>query len=89
MNVRFLDQQARGGRPAAVGSSPPRRRRRPGRLAAGRLTAPRRAERGALTWFYWRQTGEGPRVIKLPNGQLRVRRSALGRWLGDLEQDAA
>lgn len=41
------------------------------------------------TWFYWRQTGKGPRVIKLPNGQLRVRRSALGRWLGDLEQDAA
>ncbi|MEV6366797.1 helix-turn-helix domain-containing protein [Micromonospora musae] len=41
------------------------------------------------TWFYWRQTGKGPRVIKLPNGQLRVRRSALGRWLGQLEQDAA
>ncbi|NHO83137.1 AlpA family transcriptional regulator [Micromonospora sp. CMU55-4] len=41
------------------------------------------------TWFYWRQTGKGPRVIKLPNGQLRVRRSALGRWLVDLEQDAA
>ncbi|TNH31412.1 helix-turn-helix domain-containing protein [Micromonospora orduensis] len=41
------------------------------------------------TWFYWRQTGKGPRVIKLPNGQLRVRRSALGRWLGDLEQDLA
>ncbi|MFG1775249.1 helix-turn-helix transcriptional regulator [Micromonospora sp. NPDC049048] len=41
------------------------------------------------TWFYWRQTGKGPRVIKLPNGQLRVRRSALGRWLGELEQDAA
>lgn len=41
------------------------------------------------TWFYWRQTGKGPRAIKLPNGQLRVRRSALGRWLGELEQDAA
>ncbi|MEV0876615.1 helix-turn-helix domain-containing protein [Micromonospora echinofusca] len=41
------------------------------------------------TWFYWRQTGKGPRVIKLPNGQLRVRRSALGRWLGELEQDTA
>ncbi|MEU8168240.1 excisionase [Micromonospora sp. NPDC049004] len=41
------------------------------------------------TWFYWRQIGKGPRVIKLPNGQLRVRRSALGRWLVDLEQDAA
>ncbi|BCB81330.1 helix-turn-helix domain-containing protein [Phytohabitans flavus] len=41
------------------------------------------------TWFYWRQTGKGPRVIKLPNGELRVRRSALSRWLGDLEGDRA
>jgi predicted DNA-binding transcriptional regulator AlpA len=41
------------------------------------------------TWYLWRQTGKAPRAIKLPNGQLRVRRSALVRWLGDLEQDAA
>lgn len=47
-SCRRTDQQTLGGGPAAVGGSPPRRRRRPGRLAAGRLTAPRRAERGAL-----------------------------------------
>jgi hypothetical protein len=41
------------------------------------------------TWFYWRQTGKGTQVIKLPNGQLRVRRSALGQWLGQLECDGA
>ncbi|MFK3981278.1 helix-turn-helix transcriptional regulator [Micromonospora sp. NPDC050397] len=41
------------------------------------------------TWYYWRQVGKGPRVIKLPNGELRVRRSALGQWLGALECDAA
>ena len=33
------------------------------------------------TFFRWRQLGIGPRVIKLPNGQLRVRRSALESWL--------
>jgi predicted DNA-binding transcriptional regulator AlpA len=41
------------------------------------------------TWFYWRQIGKGPRAIKLPNGELRIRRSALQDWLGELEGDAA
>ena len=41
------------------------------------------------TWFYWRQTGKAPRAIKLPNGELRIRRSALREWLGELEGDAA
>lgn len=41
------------------------------------------------TWYQWRQTGKAPRAIKLPNGQLRVRRSTLAQWLGELEQDAA
>jgi hypothetical protein len=41
------------------------------------------------TWFYWRQIGKGPRTIKLPNGELRIRRSALQDWLGELEGDAA
>lgn len=41
------------------------------------------------TWYYWRQTGKGPRAIKLPNGELRVRRSALHQWLGTLEGEAA
>ena len=41
------------------------------------------------TWFYWRQIGKGPRAIKLPNGELRIRRSALYEWLGELEGQAA
>jgi predicted DNA-binding transcriptional regulator AlpA len=41
------------------------------------------------TWYAWRQTGRGPRAIKLPNGELRVRRSALHQWLAGLEGEAA
>jgi predicted DNA-binding transcriptional regulator AlpA len=33
------------------------------------------------TWLKWRQTGQAPAAIKLPNGQLRIRRSALSDWL--------
>jgi hypothetical protein len=29
----------------------------------------------------WRQTGQAPAAIKLPNGQLRIRRSVLSGWL--------
>lgn len=38
------------------------------------------------TWHRWRQTGQAPPVIKLPNGQLRVRRSALMAWLDAQEE---
>ncbi|WP_370461873.1 helix-turn-helix transcriptional regulator [Micromonospora sp. ALFpr18c] len=41
------------------------------------------------TWYLWRQTGRAPRVFKLPNGELRVRRSVLESWLTDLESEAA
>ncbi|WP_433229393.1 helix-turn-helix transcriptional regulator [Micromonospora sp. CA-248260] len=41
------------------------------------------------TWYLWRQTGRAPRVYKLPNGELRVRRSVLEAWLSDLESEAA
>lgn len=41
------------------------------------------------TWYQWRQTGKAPRVIKLPNGELRIRRSALDEWLDSLESEAA
>ena len=33
------------------------------------------------TWLKWRQTGQAPAAIKLPNGQLRIRRSVLSDWL--------
>lgn len=40
------------------------------------------------TFYEWRTKGTGPRCIKLPNGQLRVRRSDLENWL-DAREDAA
>jgi excisionase family DNA binding protein len=40
------------------------------------------------TFYEWRTKGTGPRCIKLPNGQLRVRRSDLEAWL-DARGDAA
>ncbi|MEQ4208471.1 helix-turn-helix domain-containing protein [Actinopolymorpha sp. B9G3] len=33
------------------------------------------------TFYHWRQVGKGPRCIKLPNGDVRVRRSDLDTWL--------
>jgi predicted DNA-binding transcriptional regulator AlpA len=40
------------------------------------------------TFYEWRTKGTGPRCIKLPNSQLRVRRSDLIAWL-DTREDAA
>lgn len=40
------------------------------------------------TFYRWRQLRKGPRSIKLPNGDVRIRRSDLERWLASLEDDA-
>ncbi|GHG97439.1 helix-turn-helix transcriptional regulator [Streptomyces lanatus] len=40
------------------------------------------------TFARWRQLGKGPRAIKLPNGDVRIRRSEYERWLTERE-DAA
>jgi predicted DNA-binding transcriptional regulator AlpA len=40
------------------------------------------------TFYYWRQIGKAPRCIKLPNGEIRVRRRDLDEWLARME-DAA
>ena len=40
------------------------------------------------TWDEWRAKGTGPKCIKLPNGQLRVRRGEYERWL-TAREDAA
>lgn len=40
------------------------------------------------TFYRWRQLGKGPRSIKLPNGDVRIRRSEYERWLAERE-DAA
>jgi len=36
----------------------------------------------------WRATGRGPRFVRLPNGQLRIRRVALEAWLETLPKVA-
>lgn len=41
------------------------------------------------TWNRWLVTGKGPRVVRLPNGQLRIKRVWFEAWINDLELDAA
>ena len=41
------------------------------------------------TFYRWRQLRIGPRSIKLPNGQVRIRRSSLDAWLRSREDGAA
>ncbi|MFJ9693415.1 helix-turn-helix transcriptional regulator [Kitasatospora sp. NPDC101183] len=40
-------------------------------------------------FYRMRTRGYGPRLIKLPNGQLRCRRADLDAWLTSLEETAA
>ncbi|MEU7990544.1 helix-turn-helix domain-containing protein [Streptosporangium canum] len=37
------------------------------------------------TFYDWRQKGRAPKCMKLPNGDLRVRRADYDRWLASLE----
>ena len=37
------------------------------------------------TFYEWRAKGTGPKCVKLPNGELRVRRSEYERWLAERE----
>lgn len=39
------------------------------------------------TFYRWRAIGRGPRCIRLPGGQLRIRRSDLDRFLGGCEDN--
>ncbi|AWZ03538.1 MULTISPECIES: helix-turn-helix domain-containing protein [unclassified Streptomyces] len=41
------------------------------------------------TFYRWREMGTGPTSFKLPNGELRVWRSAFVEWLEDRERYAA
>jgi excisionase family DNA binding protein len=40
------------------------------------------------TFYEWRAKGRAPRCIRLPNGEIRIRREALERWLDSLESAA-
>jgi predicted DNA-binding transcriptional regulator AlpA len=44
---------------------------------------------GRSTFYDWRAKHRAPRCIKLPNGELRIRRSEYERWLAALEEEAA
>jgi predicted site-specific integrase-resolvase len=41
------------------------------------------------TFNRWRELGVAPRAIKLPNGQLRMRRHDVENWLSEYEESAA
>lgn len=41
------------------------------------------------TFYDWRAKGRAPRCIKLPNGEIRIRRSDFEQWLDSLEEVAA
>ncbi|WP_407937217.1 helix-turn-helix transcriptional regulator [Kineosporia babensis] len=40
------------------------------------------------TWQRWRELGTGPECIRLPNRDLRIRRTALNNWLESLKEAA-
>ena len=40
------------------------------------------------TFYDWRAANKAPRCIKLPNGEIRVRRDDLDKWLAKLEEVA-
>jgi predicted DNA-binding transcriptional regulator AlpA len=50
------------------------------------------AELGGIsrrTFYRWRELGIAPACIRLPNGELRVRRSALSAWLEERAEGTA
>jgi hypothetical protein len=38
------------------------------------------------TWQQWRAEGKAPPAIRLPNGQLRIRRADFDTWLAGLAE---
>jgi predicted DNA-binding transcriptional regulator AlpA len=40
------------------------------------------------TFYDWRAAKKAPRCIKLPNGELRIRRTDLENWLDSLQEAA-
>ena len=41
------------------------------------------------TFYDWRAKGRAPRCIKLPNGEIRIRRTDLDDWFRSCEEAAA
>jgi predicted DNA-binding transcriptional regulator AlpA len=38
------------------------------------------------TFYRWRELRVGPECIRLPNGELRIRRDALDAWVNELAE---
>jgi predicted DNA-binding transcriptional regulator AlpA len=38
------------------------------------------------TFYDWRAKGRAPKCLKLPNGELRIRRTEVDRWAATLEE---
>jgi predicted DNA-binding transcriptional regulator AlpA len=60
---------------------------------SGLLTVPEVLEElGGIsrrTFYRWRELGIAPDCIRLPNGELRVRRASLNAWLDKRAEGAA
>jgi predicted DNA-binding transcriptional regulator AlpA len=41
------------------------------------------------TFFRWKALGQAPRTYKLPNGQLRIRRTDFDAWMASREEPPA
>ncbi|GEL18918.1 excisionase [Pseudonocardia asaccharolytica DSM 44247 = NBRC 16224] len=61
--------------------------RPPARLTVADLCAELGISRS--TFYDWRAKGRAPRCIKLPNGEIRIRRTDFEAWLDSLEEAAA
>jgi len=40
------------------------------------------------TFYEWRAKNRAPRCVKLPNGEIRIRRTEFERWLDSCEEAA-
>jgi predicted DNA-binding transcriptional regulator AlpA len=40
------------------------------------------------TFYRWRELGRAPHGLKLPNGEIRIRRSEFSAWLNSLNEEA-
>lgn len=60
--------------------------------SAQHLTVPEICEELQITrstFYDWRAKGRAPRCIKLPNGEVRIRRADFERWLDSRTERAA
>ncbi|GAA0720728.1 helix-turn-helix domain-containing protein [Dactylosporangium roseum] len=72
-------------------TTPAPRRAQP-KVARGHLTVADVCEELGITrstFYDWRAKRKAPPCLKLPNGDIRIRRAAFENWLNKLEEEAA